>query len=207
MIIIGLTGSIGMGKTEAGKYFKKEKIDVFDCDKEVALLYEKKVVLKELEQAFPNIISNDIIDKVALSKIVFDDKNKLKKLEKILYERLKKKQSFWLRKKIREKKKVVVFDVPLLLETKSSKKYDLVVVVSSALEIQKRRVLARKDWNRDRLEQILKKQMPDKEKLKLANITIKTDRGKRYLYNAVKDIKEIVKLKKNRTINSILRDF
>ena len=101
----------------------------------------------------------------------------------------------------------MVFDVPLLLETKSSKKYDLVVVVSSALEIQKRRVLARKDWNRDRLEQILKKQMPDKEKLKLANITIKTDRGKRYLYNAVKDIKEIVKLKKNRTINSILRDF
>ena len=105
MIVIGLTGSIGMGKTETAKYLRKKKIDVFDCDKEIALLYEKKDVLSQINKAFPGIIKDEKVDKKSLSNIVFNDTKKLKKLEKILYEKLKKEQHFWLRRKIREKKK------------------------------------------------------------------------------------------------------
>ena len=207
MIIIGLTGSVGMGKTEAGKYFKRKNIDVFDCDKEIAALYKKELVLKQLKNIFPGVVINGSINKIALTKIVFSDKNKLKSLQNILYNLLKKKQSFWIRKKIREKKRIVVLDVPLLLESNNLKKYDLIVVVSSSKSIQRKRVLERKNWDSERLAKVLEKQITDKEKVKLANVVIKTDRGKRYLYNAIIKTKKMVKIRTDRPINKILKEF
>ena len=207
MIIIGLTGSVGMGKTEAGKFFKKKEIDVFDCDAEIASLYKQKTVLKNLKKVFPTTFINEIINKEALAKIVFNDKKKLTILEKILHEKLNIKQSLWLRKKIREKKKVVVFDVPLLFEKNNLKKYDFLVVVSCAKAIQKRRVLKRKYWNLERLKKTLNNQFSDEKKKTLANFVIKTDRGKRYLYNQIINIIKITKFRKNRTINNILKEF
>ena len=109
MIILGVTGSVGMGKTEAGKYFLKNNIDVFDCDKEIANFYNKKDTIFEIKKNFPATICNNKVDKNALANIVFNDKSKLDILEELLYKKLAKTQFFWLRQKIREKKKLVSF--------------------------------------------------------------------------------------------------
>ena len=105
MIIIGLTGSVGMGKTEATKRFLKNNIDVFDCDKEIANFYNKKETIMEIERFFPSSVFKNKVNKNALAKIVFGDKKKLKFLESLFHKKLRKKQFSWLRKKIREKKK------------------------------------------------------------------------------------------------------
>ena len=207
MILIGVTGSVGMGKTEAANYFLRNSIDVFDCDKEIASFYNKKETILEIKKTFPSSVFKDKVDKTVLAKIVFSDKKKLKFLESLFQKKLRKKQSFWLRKKIREKKKILVFDVPLLFEKDNLRKYDMVIVLSCDIEIQRRRVLKRKGWTRDRLKKTLKEQMPDREKTTLGDIIIKTDRGKRDLNkNIIKIIKK-AKTRRNRRMNDILKEF
>ena len=207
MIILGVTGSVGMGKTEAGKCFLNNKIDVFDCDKEIATFYNQKNIIIEIKKSFPSTVQNSVVDKNALANIVFNDKKKLKHLEGLIHKKLQEKQSFWLRKKIREKKNLLVFDVPLLFEKDNIKKYDIVVVLSCNKELQKRRVLRRKDWNEDRYEKTLKEQIPDRTKQTLADIIIKSDRGKRYLYQEIVKIIKEVENKKKRKIDDILKEF
>ena len=207
MIILGVTGSVGMGKTEAGKYFIKNKIDVFDCDKEIATFYNKKDTIIEIKKKFPSTVYNKKVDKNALAKIVFSDKKKLNFLEELLYKKLQAKQSFWLRKKIREKKNLLVFDVPLLFEKDNIKKYDIVLVLSCNKPIQRRRVLKRQGWNEERYEKTLKEQIPDYIKQSLADITIKSDRGKRHLNQEIIKIIKKVKNKKKRKTNEILKEF
>ena len=207
MIILGITGSAGMGKTEAGKFFIKNNIDVFDCDKEIANFYTKKDTIIEIKKIFPSTIFNNKVDKRALAKIVFNDKNKLNLLEELLHKKLQLKQSSWLRKKIREKKKLLVFDVPLLFEKDNIKKYDIVIVLSCEKGLQRRRVLKRQDWNEDRYEKTLKEQIPDYIKQTLADIIVKSDRGKRYLYQEINKIIKDVKNKKNRKMYEILKEF
>ena len=116
MIVIGLTGSVGTGKTETSYFFKRNKVPVFDSDYEVNLLYKKKDVIRKVEEEFPRAFENNNLIKKKLAEIVFDDSNKLRVLEKILYTHLKKNRFLWIKKKFREKKRVVVFDVPLLFE-------------------------------------------------------------------------------------------
>ena len=207
MIILGVTGSVGMGKTEAGKYFIKNKIDVFDCDKEIATFYDKNDTIIEIKKIFPSTVYNNKVDKNALANIVFNDKKKLKFLEELLYKKLQAKQSFWLRKKIREKKNLLVFDVPLLFEKDNIKKYDIVLVISCNKALQRRRVLKRQGWNEERYEKTLKEQIPDFIKKSLADIIIKSDRGKRHLNQEIIKIIKEVKNKKNRKTNEILKEF
>ena len=207
MVILGITGSVGMGKTEASKCFLKNNIDVFDCDKEIDSLYKRQDVIVEIKKQFPTTIFKNKVNKNELANIVFKDKKKLKFLESYLHKKLKLRQSFWLRKKIRQKKKLLVFDVPLLFEKDNLKKYDLILVLSCIEEIQKRRVLKRKGWNKIRLEKTLTEQIPDFKKQAMADKIIKTDRGKRYLHeNIIKTIQEM-KNKQNRRINDILKEF
>lgn len=207
MIILGITGSLGMGKTEAGKYFIKNSIDVFNCDTEIATFYNKKDTIIEIRKNFPSAVFNNKVDKSALANIVFNDKIKLKFLEGLLHKKLKSEQSFWLRKKIGEKKKILVFDVPLLFEKDNIKKYDIVIVLSCNKELQRRRVLKRQGWNEDRYEKTLKEQIPDYTKQTLADIIIKSDRGKRYLYKEIIKIIKEVKNKRSRRIQEILKEF
>ena len=207
MIILGVTGSVGMGKTEAGKYFIKNKIDVFDCDKEIATFYNKNDTIIEIKKIFPSTVYNNKVDKNALANIVFNDKKKLNFLEELLYKKLQAKQSFWLRKKIREKKNLLVFDVPLLFEKDNVKKYDIVLVLSCNKALQRRRVLKRQGWNEERYEKTLKEQIPDYIKQSLADIIIKSDRGKRHLNQEIIKIIKEVKNKKSRKTNEILKEF
>ena len=207
MIILGITGSIGMGKTEAGKYFIKNNVDVFDCDKEIATFYNKKDTITEIKKNFPSTVYNNKVNKNALANIVFSDKNKLSLLEGLLHKKLQAEQSFWLRKKIREKKNLLVFDVPLLFEKDNIKKYDIVMVISCNQALQRKRVLKRQGWNEERYEKTLKEQTPDYIKQTLADIIIKSDRGKRYLRQKIIKIIKEVRNKKNRKIYEILKEF
>lgn len=207
MIILGITGSVGMGKTEASKCFLKNNVDVFDCDKVIASFYNKEETITEIRKYFPDSIYKNKIDKKSLANIVFNDKTKLIFLEKLLYKKLKVAQSLWVRKKIRERKRLLVFDVPLLLERDNLKKYDFVILLSCNQEIQKRRVLKRKDWNKERLEKTLKKQIPDYKKKTMVDMIIKTDRGKRYLYQEIMKTIKKVNGKKKRDIHNILKEF
>ena len=207
MIILGVTGSVGMGKTEAGKYFIKNKIDVFDCDKEIATFYNRNDTIIEIKKTFPSTIYNNKVDKNALANIVFNDKKKLSFLEELLYKKLQAKQSFWLRKKIREKKNLLVFDVPLLFEKDNIKKYDIVLVLSCSKALQRKRVLKRQGWNEERYEKTLKEQIPDYIKQSLADVIIKSDRGKRHLNQEIIKIIKEVKNKKSRKTNEILKEF
>ena len=207
MIIIGLTGSVGTGKTETSNYFRKKNVPVFDSDYEVGLLYKKKLVIKKIKIEFPKAFINNILVKERLAEIVFKDSKKLKTLEKIIYKYLKINRYLWIRKKFREKKKVVVFDVPLLFEKDNVKKYDKIILVTCSKKVQKNRVLKRKGWNEERLELTKKQQLEDKKKKKLAHIIINTDRGKRNVFNTITNILNKCFDYKSRPNNTIIYNF
>ena len=188
MIVIGLTGSVGAGKTETSNFFKKNNVPVFDSDYQVKQIYKKKIVIEKIKIAFPNAFINNRLVKEKLAEIAFEDTKRLKVLEKIIYEHLKINRYYWIRKKFREKKKVVVFDVPLLFEKDNTTKYDKIILVTCSEKIQENRVLKRTGWNKKRLMLTKKQQLDDKMKKELADIIINTDRGKRHVFNKIIDI-------------------
>ena len=104
MIVIGLTGSVGVGKTETSNFFKRNKIPVFESDYEINLLYKKRAVIKKVKEEFPKAFIDNNLSKEKLAEIVFKDTNKLRALEGILYTYLRANRCSWIRKKFREKK-------------------------------------------------------------------------------------------------------
>ena len=207
MIVLGLTGSVGVGKTETSNFFKRNKIPVFESDYEINLLYRKRVVIKKVKEEFPRAFIDNNLSKEKLAEIVFKDINKLRVLEGILYTYLKANRLLWIRKKFREKKRVVVFDVPLLFEKENVEKYDKIILVTCSEEVQRQRVLKRKGWNEKRLFLTRKQQLKNKKKIKLADIVINTDRGKRYVFNKITNILDKCYYLKKRTNDRIILDF
>ena len=207
MIIFGITGSVGTGKSFAISFFKKQRVPVFDSDHEVSQLYKRKKVLGIIMQNFPKVFKNNKLIKVKLAKIVFQDKNKLLILENIIYKFLKERRYKWIRKQFRNKSKLVVFDVPLLFEKDNIKKYDKIIVMTCSEKIQMTRVLKRNGWDEKRFTQTKLLQMDDKKKRKLANNIIYSDRGKRTVYNKVYDLLKKSSNLRKRPANKILMDF
>ncbi len=188
MIVVGLTGSVGTGKTETSNFFKRNKVPVFDSDYEINLLYKRRVVIKKVKEEFPKAFIDNNLIKEKLAEIVFQDTNRLRVLEGILYSYLKVVRYLWIRKQFREKKNVVIFDVPLLFEKENVAKYDKIILVTCSEKVQKQRVLKRKGWNEKRFILTQKEQLRDNKKKSLADIVINTDRGKRHVFNKVTNI-------------------
>ena len=207
MIILGITGSVGTGKSFASDFFKKLRVPVFDSDHEISLLYKKKKVLDIIIKNFPKAFKNNMLIKEKLAKIVFQDKNKLLILENIIYKFLKKRRYKWIRRQFRNKSKFVLFDVPLLFEKDNIKKYDKIIVMTCSEKIQMLRVLKRNGWDEKRFTQTKLLQMDDKNKKKLANNIIYSDRGKRIVYNKVYNILNKSNNLSKRSANKILMDF
>ncbi len=206
MIIIGITGSVGTGKSETSNFFKKKKIPVFDSDLEVSLLYKNKEVLSIIKKNFPKAFKKNSLIKEELAKIVFKNKKKLKLLENIIYKYLRNRRFYWIRNQYRKRSRIVVFDVPLLYEKDNIKKYDKIIVTTCSEKIQKKRVLKRQGWDETRFLLTKEKQLEDREKKKFADIVIFSDRGKRYVYKKVYDILKN-NYNKKRSSNKILSNF
>lgn len=173
MRIIGLTGSIGMGKTTTAEMFKKHGVPTIDADQIVHQLYENEAVAL-IEEAFPGTTDGKTVDREKLSAFVIGQPDSFKKLEAIIHPLVRQKQDEFVKSHREQGADLVLLDIPLLFETGAQSRVDIIVVVTCDPEIQKKRVLARKNMNIDKFNAILKKQLPDAEKRKLADHIVDT---------------------------------
>lgn len=177
MISLGLTGSIGMGKSEAARAFRQLGVPVFDSDQAVhALLAGGGAAAQAVEDAFPGVMQGGAIDRTVLGARVFGDAQALKRLEGILHPAVREERNLFLAGCRERGEGLVVFDIPLLFETGGESTCDYVAVVSAPAEVQRARVLAREGMTEERLDKILTQQMPDAEKRRRADFVISTDR-------------------------------
>lgn len=176
MIKIGLTGSIGMGKSTVAAMFADEGVPVFDADAVVHRLQGAGgALLPEIERAFPESTGPDGVDRAALGAAVFSDDSALKQLEAIIHPAVAAERASFLQS--HDDAALVLFDVPLLFETGGASNVDKIVVVSAPNDVQRARVLARPGQSEARLATILARQMPDAEKRARADFVIATDRS------------------------------
>jgi dephospho-CoA kinase len=176
MIVLGLTGSIGMGKSTTAKLFAEAGVPVYDADAAVHRLYEGEAVAA-IEAAFPGTTVDGKVDRNRLSAQVVHDPAAIKRLEGIVHPMLGASRERFLRDAEQSGAPVAVVDVPLLFETGGEKRVDAVVVVTTTPEIQRQRVLARDNMSAERFDAILARQLPDVEKRRRADFVVDTSHG------------------------------
>ncbi|ESY62958.1 dephospho-CoA kinase [Mesorhizobium sp. M0051] len=176
MIVLGLTGSIGMGKSTTAKMFVEAGVPVHDSDEAVHRLYAGKAA-PLVEAAFPGTTSAGVVDRAKLGARVLGDAAALKRLEAIIHPLVRADADAFLARHRAAGAPIAVLDIPLLFETGGSDRVDKVVVVTAPPEIQRERVLARPDMTEEKLDSILARQVPDAEKRKLADFVVDTGQG------------------------------
>jgi len=173
MIVIGLTGSIGMGKSTLGRSFGARGAAVLEADRIVHALYDGPAISAVAER-FPEAIEGGKVDRTRLSGIIARDPEALGALEAIIHPLVRTRQAKWLETVRNEGRSFAVLDIPLLLETGGEARVDVVVVVSAPAAEQRRRVLARPGMSEAKLETILARQMGDAEKRRRAHFIVDT---------------------------------
>jgi dephospho-CoA kinase len=176
MFILGLTGSLGMGKSTTARFFAEEGVPVHDADAVVHRLYEGEAV-SAIEAAFPGITAGGKVDRNKLAARVLGDAAALQKLEAIVHPLVQEAERRLLAEAAANGEKVAVLDIPLLFETGGDRRVDAVVVVSAPPEVQRTRVLERAGMTIEKLESILAKQMPDAEKRRRADFVVDSSQG------------------------------
>jgi dephospho-CoA kinase len=176
VIRIGLTGSIGMGKSTTAKMFAAEGVPVHDADATVHALYSGRAA-PLIEAAFPGTVSDGKVDRTLLSPHVLGKPEAMKKLEAIVHPLVREEEQLFLKRARADHRRIVMLDIPLLFETGSEARVDVVVVVTADAQVQRDRVLARPGMSEDRFEAILAKQMHDAEKRRRAHFLVDTGRG------------------------------
>jgi dephospho-CoA kinase len=175
MKIIGLTGSIGMGKSTAANTFRRLRIPVFDADAAVHRLQAKGgAAVAPIEAAFPGTTSHGRVDREALRRRVLGDAGALRVLERIVHPLVRRAERTFLAAARRRGEALAVLDIPLLFETKGEKRVDTVIVVSAPAAVQRARVLRRGGMTPERLAAILARQVPDAEKRRRADHIVHT---------------------------------
>jgi dephospho-CoA kinase len=198
MIILGLTGSIGMGKSTTAKLFAEAGVPVYDADATVHRLYEGEAA-PAIEAAFPGTTVEGKVDRARLSARVVNDSAAIKRLEGIVHPMLGASRQKFLHEAEQSGAPVVVVDVPLLFETGGEKRVDAVVVVTTSPEIQRERVLTRANMTPEMLATVLTRQLPDAEKRKRADFLVDTSHGLDPVRARIRDIlTEAVKLPQRR---------
>lgn len=175
MIVLGLTGSIGMGKSTVAKMFSEAGAPAFDSDAAVHQLYAKGgAAVAAVAAEFPTAVHDGAVDRVKLAPLVLDNPAALKRLEQIVHPFVRQAQVDFAEAEREKGTEVVVFDIPLLLEGKNADLFDAIAVVSAPPEVQRARVLARPGMTEEKFAQILSRQMPDAEKRARADFVIDT---------------------------------
>ena len=194
MIVVGLTGSIGMGKTNAARNLRRLGVPVYEADAEVHTLYAAGgAAVAPLAKAFPGAVSNGAVDRAKLSQLLGADPKAVKRLERIVHPLVRKVQERFLRTMALRHKPVAVLDIPLLFETGGERRCDAVIVVSAPAYLQRQRVLRRPGMSADKLALLLGRQMPDAEKRRRADFVIETNRGHRETRVALRRILQALK--------------
>lgn len=176
MFILGLTGSIGMGKSATAAMLRRSGVPVHDADAVVHALYRGRAA-PLVEQAFPGTVRDGVVDRDALGKRILGDQAALRRLEAIVHPLVRDARDAFLETCRRSGARICVLDVPLLFETGGERSVDAVAVVSAPADVQRARVLARPGATAERFEAILSKQVPDAEKRRRAHFVIDTSRG------------------------------
>ena len=188
MIVLGLTGSIGMGKSTTAKFFKQKGIPVYDADETVHQLYQDESVIKRITAIFDDCLTDNHIDRAKISRQIVQDPAKLVSLEKIIHPLVREKENAFVAAHRKNGDKLVVLDIPLLFETGGLERVDKIAVVSAPLEIQRQRVLQRDGWTEEKFQAVLARQIPDSEKRMRADFIIDTSKGLEYAENEVDNI-------------------
>ena len=176
MLVIGLTGSIGMGKSAAAEHFRNLGVPVCDADVEVHRLYEGEAV-QAIEAAFPGTTREGKVDRALLAQEVAGSPAKLKQLESIVHPMVVRAELDFLREQEKQGAKFAVLEIPLLFETDAHTRVDVSVVVSAPEEVQRARVLARPGMSQAKLEALLKRQLPDAQKRARADYVVDSGRS------------------------------
>jgi dephospho-CoA kinase len=173
MMIVGLTGSMAMGKSTAANYLKSRGVPVFDSDAAVHALYEGEAV-ETIEQAFPGVAQGGRVDRKKLGEAIAGDAEALARLEAIVHPMVRRKQrDFILTEELRGAD-LVILDIPLLFESGAERLCDAVIVVSAPEEVQRERLAARKGMTPEKIDDLLSRQMPDAEKRARADFVVDT---------------------------------
>jgi dephospho-CoA kinase len=176
MLILGLTGSIGMGKSTTADFFRAAGVPIHDADGTVHRLYSGEAA-PLIEATFPGVAASGTVDRVKLGQAVLGKPDALKALEAIVHPLVYRAEQDFLARCRADGRRLVVLDIPLLLETGGEARVDAVIVVSAPAGTQRARVLARPGMTPDKLDAILARQMPDVEKRKRAHVVIDTGLG------------------------------
>jgi len=184
--VIGLTGSIGMGKSETAKLFAAEGVVVHDADAVIARLYARGGAAVEIVgREFPGAIRDGAVDRAALSALVLKDEAALQKLEKLVHPLVEAERQKFLRETVAP---IILFDIPLLFETGADEEMDAIVVASAPEATQRARVLARPGMTVEKYESLKARQMDDAEKRQQAHYVVMTDKGLDHARQQVKMI-------------------
>lgn len=179
MVIMGLTGSIGMGKSTAAGMFRYLGVPVHDADATThKVMASNGAAFGQIANLFPDVITNAKIDRQKLGQKAFADPKVLTQLETILHPLVRAAETRFLKNQRMQGRKLVVLDIPLLFETQGEKRCDFVSVVSAPLFIQRQRVMARQGMTDEKFSAILSKQMPDCQKRRRADFIIPTGLGR-----------------------------
>jgi dephospho-CoA kinase len=194
--LLGLTGSIGMGKSKTSELFRELGVPVYDADATVHTLYAKGGAAVDLLQPiFPTAITDGAVDRAVLSSLVLKDADALKQLEQIVHPLAGQQQLKFIQDNIAAQTAVAIFDIPLLFENGGETKFDAVIVVSAPAEIQKQRVLERPNMTEDKFNDILAKQVPDAIKREKADFivdsSISVDDARRQVGDILIQLKQI----------------
>ena len=189
MVIIGLTGSMAMGKTTVAGMFRHLYVPVYDADAAVhQMLAKGGAAVGEVAAAFPGVVRGGAVDRAELGAKVFDKGKGLKKLEAILHPRVRARQARFLKMVAVRRAPLAVLDIPLLFETRGDEYCDLVVVVSATALLQRSRILGRPGMSEQKMRDILALQLPDVEKRRRADFIVNTGTGRRKSLRQVRNI-------------------
>lgn len=194
MIVLGLTGSIGMGKSTAARILHRLGVPVHDADRAVHdLLAPGGAAVPAVTAAFPAAARNGGVDRAALGPLVFDDMPALRRLEDILHPLVRADSARFLKACRRRRRRIAALEVPLLFETRGDDRCDLVVLVTAPAAVQAARVLRRPGMTKDRLAAIRARQMPDVEKRQRADVVIPTSQGRRPVLRKLTEIVTVLR--------------
>jgi len=195
VLLVGVTGSIGMGKSTVAQMFKEHGYGVYNADDTVHYIYENDgEVIEKVERQFPGSTKNGVVNRLALRDILNKDPNKFRDLEQIVHPVTRKYQIIYIKKLIEEGKMGCVLDIPLLFETGGEKYVDVSIVVTASESTQQSRVVLERKVPLEIFNAIKDQQMPDRDKLKKADYIISTDKNIEDTKSEVKEVAAKIKL-------------